>query len=88
MPILLLLIGLAFPRVVIFLLWIFTTWTSAVDWIIGALGFLLMPYTLLWYLVVLNVYGGVFGLWQLLILILAIAVDFYGHFSSWRSYSY
>jgi hypothetical protein len=87
---LLLLLGLIFPRFVIFVLWLATRWfvTVPIDWIVGLLGFLFMPYTLLWYSVVTNLYGGVFGFWQLLIMSLAIITDLAHLFGTGRYYYY
>jgi len=85
MPLILLLLGLLFPRVVIFILWLFTTWFSSFnDWVLGILGFLFMPFTLLWYTAVLNLYSGTFGFWQTIILLIAVIVDLSELFSSWR----
>jgi hypothetical protein len=51
MPILLLILGYFFPRLIIFLLYIFTGWWSAafhsIIW--PLLGFFFMPVTTLWY---------------------------------------
>lgn len=87
MPLLLLIGGLAFPRVVAVLLWVFSTWwnTVAIDWIIGLLAFIFMPFTLLWYSVVMNWYGGVWGMWQVLFLVIAVLFDL-GSLFSWRWY--
>lgn len=77
MPILLLLFALFIPRVVIVLLWLFSTWFQGVfdTFIIPVLGFIFLPYTLLWYTVVQNSFGGEWGLWQILILAIALAFD-------------
>lgn len=77
MPILLLLFALFIPRVVIVLLWFFGTWfQGAFDtFIIPVLGFMFLPYTLLWYTVVQNSYDGQWGLWQILILGIALLFD-------------
>ena len=86
MPLLLLALGLLFPRFVIFLLWLLTTWFSQLnDWAIMILGFVLMPYTLLWYAAVLNWYGGIFDFWQSLILLIAVITDIYNLFSYIRT---
>jgi len=89
MPLILLIIAFAFPRTVILLLWVFSTWwnTVAIDAILGILAFVFMPYTLLWYSVVMNWYGGVWGLWQALFLVLAILLDLSPLFA-WRQYYY
>jgi len=54
MPCLFALLALLAPRLVLFLLWFFTTWLTGVVsrplWLI--LGFIFLPTTLLWYSVV------------------------------------
>lgn len=76
MPILLLIFALFIPRVVIALLWFFTSWFSPLQSIIlGILGFLFMPYTLLWYAAVLNWYAGEWGPLQIIVLVLAVLAD-------------
>jgi len=92
MPIFLLivlLIALSFPRIAIFLLWFLSNWftTSAVDPISGILAFVFMPYTLLWYSAVMNWYGGVWGFWQVLFLIVTILIDISSLLGSLRYYS-
>ncbi len=74
---LMLILGMTFPRVTIALLWFFSHWLHrAYDgWLIPALGFVFLPYTLLWYSVVANVFGGRWGLWQVLFMIVALALD-------------
>lgn len=75
MPILLL-IGLFIPRVIIAVLWLFSSWFSVVEsMILGILGFLFMPYTLLWYSVVMHWNGGEWGGLQIIVLIFAILAD-------------
>lgn len=51
MPILLLIIGYFFPRLIIFLLYLFTDWWSAAfdSLIWPLLGFFFMPLTTLWF---------------------------------------
>lgn len=77
MPLLLLLLALFLPRVVIVLLWLFTTWFQGVfdTFIIPVLGFLFLPYTLLWYTVVMNAFDGRWGLWQIVFLAVALVFD-------------
>lgn len=75
MPILLL-IGLFIPRVIIAVLWLFSSWFSVVEsMVLGILGFLFMPYTLLWYSVVMHWNGGEWGGLQIIVLIFAILAD-------------
>lgn len=83
MPLLALLLGLIFPRLIIFFLWLLTNWFhGVVDWVFGLLGFIFLPYTLLWYSVVMNWYGGVWDFWQIAILVLAILSDIGSPFGS------
>ena len=82
MPCILALLALITPRLVMFLLWLFTTWFGRAfggQWLIPLLGFIFFPYTTLWYSVVVNWYGGAFGLFQILFLIVALLLDI----SSW-----
>lgn len=81
MPILLLILGLALPRVVVILLFLFSDWFfQAFDTIfIPLLGFIFLPYTLLWFSVVQNLFGGTWGLWQSLFIVLAFMFDLSGY---------
>lgn len=77
MPLLLALLALLAPRIAIALLWLLTTWfdglfTTAL-WPI--LGFIVLPTTLLWYTVVLHWFGGVWSLWTIAGLIIALIID-------------
>ena len=68
-----------FPRLAVAALWLFTPWVGRAvpgGALLPLLGIALLPYTLLWYLVVMNVYGGHWGLWQVIFLVLALAFDF------------
>lgn len=51
MPLLILLVGWFFPRLIILLLWFFTGWFGrAFDgYLLPILGFILLPLTTLWY---------------------------------------
>lgn len=77
MPILLAVIGLFLPRVIIAALWLLSSWFEGVFetrlWPI--LGFLFMPYTLLWYSTVTNWYAGSWNWWQIIVLLIAIVAD-------------
>jgi hypothetical protein len=77
MPCLLALLALAVPRVVILLLWFFTTWFqgifSTILWPI--LGFIFLPTTLLWYTVVQRWFGGHWGLWPVIGIVIALMID-------------
>jgi uncharacterized membrane protein len=77
MPFILALIGLCAPRFLTVLLWLFSTWFEGVfetrAWPI--LGFLFLPFTLLWYSVVVNWFHAEWAWWQVAILILSIIGD-------------
>lgn len=77
MPLLLLIGALFVPRVVIVLLWLFSDWFSGVfdTFIIPVLGFLFLPYTLLWYTLVQRSFGGEWGIWQVIFLGVALVFD-------------
>jgi hypothetical protein len=77
MPCLLALFALVTPRIVIVLLWLLTTWFVGVfDTILWPiLGFIFMPTTLLWYSAVMNWYGGEWGTMQIIIAVIAVAID-------------
>ncbi len=85
---LILLVGLVFPRVALVLLWFFTHWVGRAfdSFIVPLLGFFFVPYTLLWWIVVANVFGGAWGFWQVLFLVLALVADLssYGGLRRWR----
>lgn len=76
MPLILLIFALFLPRVVIVLLWLFTGWFAPVQSIIlGLIGFLFLPYTLLLYTVIEHWYGGVWGPLQMIALVIAVLID-------------
>jgi hypothetical protein len=70
-------LGLITPRVAIFLLWLLSNWFIGVynSIIIPILGFIFLPYTFLWYSVVINIFNGVWGFWQIIMMVLAILFD-------------
>jgi hypothetical protein len=77
MPCLLALVALVAPRLVIFLLWLFTTWFRGLFdtalWPI--LGFLFLPTTLLWYTAVQHWFGGQWTLWPVVGIVVALLID-------------
>ncbi|MGQ0537910.1 MAG: hypothetical protein ACT4R6_03100 [Gemmatimonadaceae bacterium] len=77
MPCLIALIALAAPRVVALGLWFFSSWFSGMfDSILWpVLGFFLAPTTLLWYSAVQHWFGGVWSLWPVVGLVLAVLID-------------
>jgi hypothetical protein len=64
------------PRIVLFILWLFTSYLSrAFDgWVLPTLGFFFLPATTLAYAIAQNELGGVNGL-GLVVLIIGFAVD-------------
>lgn len=76
MPILII-FAILLPRAVSAYLYFFTKWFQGAFetalWPI--LGFIFMPYTMLWYSAVMNWYGGHWGGWQIAVLIIAAAAD-------------
>jgi hypothetical protein len=77
MHIFIILAGLLVPRAMIVLLWFFTNWFSGVfrGWLLPVLGFIFLPATLLWYSIVQNWFHGVWGLWQVAGLVIALILD-------------
>lgn len=77
MPLLLLLFGLLLPRITALLLWLLSDWfVQAYDnWIIPLLGFIFLPYSMLWFSAVQNWFGGVWGPWQMVFMIIAVLMD-------------
>jgi len=77
MPCFLVLLALVTPRLVILLLWFFTSWFSGVfaNSLVPIVGFIFLPTTLLWYSAVQNWFAGVWSLWPVLGLVIALAID-------------
>lgn len=77
MPCLFVILGLAVPRLTLVLLWLFTTWTRAIDsTLIAILGFLFVPYTTLAYVTLGNVGDRqVAGALDIALLVVAVLVD-------------
>jgi hypothetical protein len=77
MPCLFALIALATPRLVIILLWLFSTWFNGLFstplW--PLLGLIFLPTTLLWYTAVLHWWGGMWSLWPIVGLVIALMID-------------
>ncbi len=73
-----LLVLLAFftPRIVLFILWLFTSYLARAyeTWLWPTLGFFFLPATTLAYAIARNEFGGVNGL-GLVVLIIGFAVD-------------
>lgn len=77
MPCLLALVALFIPRVVIVLIWLFSNWLqTAFDTLLWPiLGFVFAPTVLLWYSVVVNVYGGVWSPVPVIGMVIAVLID-------------
>ncbi len=77
MPCLFVLLAVAFPRVAIVLLWLFTTFFAGIyhGILIPVLGFVFLPLTLLVYTYVLKTYPGPLSLQELVILFITVIVD-------------
>ena len=77
MPCLLALLAVAFPRVAIVLLWLFTTFFNGIyhGIIIPILGFIFLPLTLIVYTYILRAYGGHLGTTQLVFIFIAVIID-------------
>ncbi len=89
MPILLALVVLWFPRLLLLWLKFFSEWFSDVRlhlfW--QVLGFLFMPFTLLWYVAVVNLFEGRWEVFQEAVLVIAILTDLGGGFKALRKRS-
>lgn len=76
MPFVLALIALFVPRVVIALVWLLSDWLSVIpNALVGIIGFLIFPYTLLWYAAVEHWFAGAWGPLQIIVLVLAVLAD-------------
>ena len=77
MPCLFVVFALATPRVLILVLWFFTTWFKgmfdAALW--PVLGFIFLPTTFLWYTAVQHWFGGQWTLWPIVGLVVALMID-------------
>lgn len=77
MPCLLTLLALVVPRVVIVGLWLFDDWFNGLfdTMLWPILGLIFLPTTLLWYSAVQHWFGGDWGLWPIVGLIVALVID-------------
>ena len=77
MPCLFALLVIAFPRVAIVLLWLFTTFFTGVynNIVIPVLGFLFLPLTLIVYTYLLKTHPGAMGIEQLVFIFIAVILD-------------
>ena len=77
MPFLIVVFALIAPRVVLLLLWFLTAWPRGVFHTLlwPVLGFILLPTTLLWYLVVQHWFGGHWTLIPGIGIVIALLLD-------------
>lgn len=77
MPCLLAILALAFPRVAIVLLWLFTGFFNVLqsNIIIPILGFIFLPLTLIVYTYMIRTYGAHLSVTELVVLFIAAIVD-------------
>lgn len=67
----------AIPRLILVVVWVFYRfWLAPVqEWYWLLIGFIFLPYSLLWYCAIYNWYGGTWGWWQIGVMIVAIIAD-------------
>lgn len=77
MPCLAVILALAMPRVLVFILWFFTRWFEGMFTTIlwPVLGFFFAPMTLLWYSAVQQWFGGAWTLWPVVGMVVAVMMD-------------
>ena len=77
MPCLLGLLAVAFPRVAIILLWLFTSFFAGVynNVIVPVLGFLFLPLTFIVYTYLQKTHAGALGTQSLIFLFIAVILD-------------
>ncbi len=77
MPCLFAIFALLTPRLLIAVLWFFTTWFHGIfnSLLWPVLGFIFLPTTLLWYAAVHHWFGGQWGLWPIIGLVVALMID-------------
>jgi len=77
MPCFVAVIALLFPRVLIVVLWFLTDWFSGVfnSLLWPVLGFIFLPVTMLWYSVVINQFSGQWTIMNIVLMVVAIAID-------------
>lgn len=80
MPLILGILGLLFPRLLIIILWLVTTWFSRVfdNLIILILGLIFLPLTTLWYAIVVHYFGGVWSALPIAGMVVALVIDLGG----------
>jgi hypothetical protein len=83
MPIILAILGLLFPRVLIIVLWLFTTWFRGVfdNVLYLLLGLIFVPLSTLWYGIVIHYFSGAWTAIPIIGMVVALVIDLGG----WRS---
>jgi hypothetical protein len=76
-PCIVVLLALLTPRLLIALLWFFTTWFRGMfdNLLWPIVGFVFLPTTLLWYSAVQRWFGGEWTLWPIAGLVIALMID-------------
>jgi hypothetical protein len=71
-------IALFLPRFALFLILLFTNWIGrAFDgWLVPVLGFFFLPYSTVWYTMVMTRWHGEWGFWQIIFMAIAVLMDF------------
>jgi hypothetical protein len=77
MPCIFAVFALLTPRLLIVVLWFFTTWFRGIfdSLLWPVLGLIFLPTTLLWYTAVQHWFGGQWSLWPIIGLIVALLID-------------
>ena len=77
MPCLFAVFALLTPRLLIVVLWFFTTWFRGIfdSLLWPVLGLIFVPTTLLWYTAVQHRFGGQWSLWPIIGLVVALMID-------------
>jgi hypothetical protein len=87
MPILLVVLALIAPRLVLLLLWFLTPWPHGLFHTLlwPVLGLILLPTTLLWYMVVQHWFGGHWTALPAIGIVVALLIDLSpAHVRRWR----
>ena len=77
MPCLLAVLALIMPRGLILGLWFFSDWFDGLfdSLLWPILGFIFLPTTLLWYSAVQHWFGGEWGVWPIVGIVVALLID-------------
>lgn len=78
MPCLTILLSLAFPRLMLVLLWLFSQWfdDAYTGIFLPILGLIFAPLTCIWYAIVSQFFGGEWSLWPIVGMVFAVGLDF------------